>query len=75
VTSLLLERFAICAPAHKAEDSERNQTISDLEKAHLVQLTHWCVRSVCLFSCGLFLEVFSIAHSCLGDALAIWANW
>jgi hypothetical protein len=26
------------------------------------------------FRCELFLEVFSIAHSCLGDALATRAN-
>jgi len=39
-TSLHFKRFAICAPAHKGEDSEKNQRISDLEKCHRVQLTH-----------------------------------
>jgi hypothetical protein len=31
-TSLLLKRLAVCAPAHKAEDGEKNHRILDPEK-------------------------------------------
>jgi hypothetical protein len=31
-TSLLLKRLAVCAPAHKAEDGEKNHRILDPEE-------------------------------------------
>jgi len=50
MTSLLLKRFAICAPAHKAEDSEKKQRISDLEKS-----SSGSAHTVC-FSIGISLS-------------------